>query len=99
MTTSRDRLLDTLYDMARFEGPVRERLITAYRENATNVREDHLPVDVRPAFKDLHERVTAIESATSGAVEATIRAMTDQEVLDTVDRIYAICVNLLRRDE
>jgi hypothetical protein len=61
-------------------GPVKQRLCDAYLKHLREVAADELPVEVQPDYAELAEALSRGQAAGGlGAVEATVRKMSEQE--------------------
>lgn len=77
------QISDRLYSAVRTlsgDGPVKQRLVSAYKEYLEDLREEELPEAIRQKFTSLREALTAVGPANGeSAVHASVRKMSPVE--------------------
>jgi hypothetical protein len=80
-------------------GPVKQRLCDAYMKHLRMVDAEGLPKAVQPAYADLAQAMRSAQAAGGlGAVEATVRKMSEQDAGLLAARVLEMFVVLSRDD-
>ena len=77
--------------LATSPGPIKERLMKAFLDALAEVREDGLPPEARPRWRQVWRRVTAVQGRPNeGRLVASIGALHDDEATLVAEQIVTI---------
>jgi hypothetical protein len=80
-------------------GPVKQRLCDAYMKHLRMVDEESLPRSIQPGYTELAQAMRCAQAAGGlGAVEATVRKMSEQEAGNLAARVLEMFVEFSRED-
>jgi len=79
------------------EGPIKNRLITAYEEQLSNIAAERLPKTLRKPFETLRSRMTAVAPLNGeGPIRASVRKMSVQDATECASLILGMYTELLQ---
>ncbi len=80
------------------DGPIKQRLTTAYLEYLDDLEHDELPVELRAAFSDLHLALHQVKPASrEPCVRASVRKMSSSEASAHAESIVMLFSELVRQ--
>jgi hypothetical protein len=93
---AREKFTDGLDILARWPGDIRQGLLDAYQDEVSHARSDkQVPPAIARRIEALHRRMTSVAGkGEEGSIAATVKAMTDAEVVAAVDEIKRIAREL-----
>lgn len=93
---AREKFTDGLDILAEWPGDIRQGLVDAYQDEVSHARSDkRLPPAIARRINALHRRMTRVAAeGEEGSIAATVKAMTDAEVVAAVDEIKRIALEL-----
>ncbi len=79
------------------DGPIKQRLITAYTENLALLSEDDIPDSIRPRFEMLHQSLHAVKPlSTESTIVASVRKMSLEDASRCATSIVIMFSELVR---
>jgi len=79
------------------DGPIKQRLVTAYHEHLEGLKEDQVPDSIRPKFESLRQALTAVgPSNGESAVHASVRKMSPVDAQRYATSILLMLGELVR---
>lgn len=79
------------------DGPVKQRLLSAYKEHLEDLHEDQVPDSIRQKFESLREALTAVGPANGeSAVHASVRKMSSVDAQRYATSILLMLSELVR---
>jgi hypothetical protein len=79
------------------DGPIKQRLVSAYKEHLEDLHEDQVPDSIRPKFDSLRQALTAVGPANGeSAVHASVRKMSPVDAQRFATSILLMLSELVR---
>lgn len=79
------------------DGPIKQRLVSAYKEYLEDLHEDQVPESIRPKFESLRQALTAVgPSNGESAVHASVRKMSPVDAQRYATSILLMLSELVR---
>ena len=79
------------------DGPIKQRLLCAYKEHLEDLREEQIPDSIRQKFESLRQAMTAVEPANGeSAVHASVRKMSPVDAQRFATSILLMLSELVR---
>jgi hypothetical protein len=79
------------------DGPIKQRLVSAYKEHLEDLRDDQVPDSVRQKFESLREALTAVGPANGeSSVHASVRKMSPVDAQRYATSILLMLAELVR---
>lgn len=79
------------------DGPIKQRLVSAYKEHLEDLREDQVPDSIRQKFESLRQAMTAVDPANGeSAVHASVRKMSPVDAQRYTTSILLMLSELVR---
>ena len=79
-------------------GHIKQRLIKAFEDHISNVRDDELPVSLREPFADLRHEVHRVSPINGeGPIQASVRKMSLKEASECAGRVVSLFGDILRQ--
>lgn len=79
------------------DGPVKQRLLSAYKEHLDNLREDEVPESIRQKFESLRQALHAVQGIRGeNPVDASVRKMSPADAQRYVTSILLMLSELVR---
>lgn len=85
------RFFAAVLALARHTGSLQDRLADAYADHLLQVTADELPPELRPAFREVEERMNAAEpEGDEDPFQAAARRLSDDEARGLIERLVAL---------
>ena len=79
------------------DGPIKQRLVSAYKEYLEDLRDEQIPESIRPKFESLKQAVNAVGPANGeSAVHASVRKMSPVDAQRYATSILLMLSELVR---
>jgi hypothetical protein len=79
------------------DGPIKQRLVSAYREHLEDLRDEQVPESIRQKFESLRQALTAVDPANGeSSVHASVRKMSPVDAQRYATSILLMLSELVR---
>ena len=79
------------------DGPIKQRLVSAYKEHLEDLHEDQVPDSIRPKFDSLRQALTSVGPANGeSAVHASVRKMSPVDAQRYATSVLLMLSELVR---